>query len=104
MRTTLEVSPSHLAQDGVIAIQEAELAKLTCVRGALWVTADHNKVNVILRDGDSHVLKHNQLTLAIALEPTDYNLHTMDSNFGPAGIKSILQRGVAAFQKRFAES
>lgn len=103
MRTTLDTALSHLAQDGVIAIQEVELAKLTCVRGALWVTADHNKVNVILRDGDVHVLKHNQLTLAIALEPTDYHLHTIDSATLPS-IKSLLQRGVAAVQKRFVES
>lgn len=103
MRSTLDAALNHLAQDGVIAIQEAELAKLTCVRGALWVTADHNKINVILRDGDTHTLKHNELTLAIALEPTDYHLHTVSGAVAPS-IKALWQRGISAFQKRFAES
>lgn len=103
MRTTSDPAFSHIAQDGVIAIQEAELAKLTCVRGALWVTADHNKVNLILRDGETHILKHNQLTLVCALESTEYLLQSLVAVESPS-LKSMLQKGVAAVHKRFVTS
>ena len=94
--TTVENPVTELAQDGVVAVQESGVTKLICVRGALWVTADHNRTNIILRDGEQHTLKPDELTLAIALEPSQYRLYSTGT--APArGLREWVQRSLAFF-------
>jgi hypothetical protein len=70
----LDASTLSLSRDGVIAIRDAQGARVRCVSGALWITEDACTADTILLPGDSITLHRPGLTLIMALEGASLRL------------------------------
>lgn len=74
MNIDLQTSTLTLARDGLIALREAAGTRVSCETGALWITEDHERGDVILEAGQSCTIDRTGLTLIMALEPASLRL------------------------------
>jgi hypothetical protein len=94
MNIELGTSTLKLAPEGMLRLRDAKGSRLLCENGILWITQEGRSEDVILRKGESLRLRHNGLTLAMALRPSE--LRVVDSKpLGLRAIAQILQRWTA---------
>jgi hypothetical protein len=74
MNIALDASTLQLQRDGLIAVRDGRGARVTCVRGTLWITQDHHSHDSIIGSGESLTIDYPGLTLVTALEPTQLRL------------------------------
>jgi hypothetical protein len=74
MNIELENSTLALAGDGLITLRDARDMRVTCLTGALWITEDHERRDIILEAGQSITLRRPGLTLVMALQPSSLRL------------------------------
>lgn len=74
MKIELSTSTLALPRDGLIALRDAEGTRVTSLKGALWITQDHQEGDVILEDGQSFTVDRPGLTLVMALTPASLRL------------------------------
>jgi len=67
MNIALDSSILHLERDG-------RGTRVTCMRGTLWITQDHDAHDSLIGSGETLVIDYAGLTLLTALEPTDLQL------------------------------
>jgi len=89
----LDASTLCLSRDGVIAIRDAQGARVRCVSGALWITQDSCTADTILLPGDSISLQRPGLTLIMALEGASLRLYEPRANL-LSRVKAALRRWV----------
>ncbi len=74
MNIELANSTLTLARDGLIALRDAPGTHVACLTGALWITEDHGRYDIILEAGESVTLRRRGLTLVMALQPASLRL------------------------------
>lgn len=74
MNIDLSTSTLSLPRDGLIAVRDAPGTRVTAVRGALWITEDHERGDTILEAGQTFTIRRPGLTLIMALEPASLRL------------------------------
>jgi hypothetical protein len=67
MRLLLGKSKLGLERDQLVALRDGRGVRVACLTGALWVTQERSKADVILERGQSLVVEHAGLTLITAL-------------------------------------
>jgi len=87
----LDASTLSLSRDGVIAIRDAQGARVRCVSGALWITQDSCIGDTILLSGESITLQRPGLTLIMALEGASLRLYEPRADLW-SRVKSALRR------------
>lgn len=70
---TIDFGPSsfNLPREGVVLLREASGARVLCLSGALWVTQEGGRDDVILKDGESFRITRGGLTLVTALRGSE---------------------------------
>jgi hypothetical protein len=74
MKIELENPTLTLARDGLIALRDAQGTRVACLTGALWITEDQGRYDIILEAGESVTLRRRGLTLVMALQPASLQL------------------------------
>jgi hypothetical protein len=68
MLAPLDLEPITLAARSVHRIDNAKGTKVTCVRGVVWVTQEHDARDIILAAGQSVVLDRRGLAVVFAFK------------------------------------
>jgi hypothetical protein len=68
MLAPLELEPIALAARSVHRIDNGKGTKVTCVRGVVWVTQEHDSRDIILAAGESVVLDRRGLAVVFAFK------------------------------------
>jgi len=74
MKIELSTPTLALPRDGLIALRDAAGTRVTTLKGALWITQDHEAGDVILEEGQSFTVGRRGLTLVMALTPASLRL------------------------------
>jgi len=74
MKIELSTPTLALPRDGLIALRDATGTRVTTLKGALWITQDHQEGDVILQEGQSFTVDRRGLTLVMALTPASLQL------------------------------
>jgi len=93
VKIALDGSTLSLSRDGVLAIRDAEGARVRCISGALWITEDSCIADTILLPGDSITLQRPGLTLIMALEGASLRLYEPHPDLW-SRVKSGLRRWI----------
>ena len=67
MRLLLGQSKLALERDQLVTLRGGKGVRVACLTGALWVTQEQDRADVILEPGQSLVVEHAGLTLITAL-------------------------------------
>ena len=67
MRLLLGQSKLALERDQLVALRGAKGVRVACLTGALWLTQEQDRADVILEAGQSVVVDQSGLTLIMAL-------------------------------------
>src|SRR5262249_32050394 len=67
MRLLLGQSKLALERDQLVTLRGGKGVRVACLSGALWVTQEQDRADVILESGQSLVLDHSGLTVIMAL-------------------------------------
>ena len=71
MKIDLSQSTFGLHRDGVIVLEDAHGTRVSCLRGALWLTQEGYEDDIVLEQGDSIVLSSDGVTLVTALRESE---------------------------------
>ena len=67
MRLLLGQSKLALERDQLVSLRGGKGVRVACLTGALWITQEHDKEDVILEPGQSLVVDQPGLTVIMAL-------------------------------------
>jgi hypothetical protein len=70
MKLELGKSRLGLDRDQLITVRDGKGVRVSCLRGALWITQEQNTADVLLEAGGSFVIDQPGLTLVMALRPS----------------------------------
>jgi hypothetical protein len=79
MELELGQSKVKLTRDQVIALRDGIGVRVTCLRGALWITEERSGSDIVLDAGQSHTITRSGLTLVMALR--DASLRMREPQF-----------------------
>ena len=71
MKLELGQSRLGLDRDQLITVRDGRGVRVSCLRGALWITQEQSTSDVLLETGDSFVIDQPGLTLVMALRPSN---------------------------------
>lgn len=57
----------HLARGGLVRLDDGAGSSVACVEGAVWITQDHDRRDIVLTGGESHVVECPGLTVVCAI-------------------------------------
>jgi hypothetical protein len=57
-----------LSRDRMLSLRNAQDSRVHCFSGLLWVTEDKRVTDLVLKPGESFVIRHQGLVLVMALE------------------------------------
>lgn len=67
MRLLLGQSKLALERDQLMSLRGGKGVRVACLTGALWITQEQDKKDVILEPGQSLIIDHSGLTVIMAL-------------------------------------
>jgi hypothetical protein len=91
MQLELGQSKVKLARDQVIAMRDGVGVRVTCLRGALWITEERSGSDVVLDAGQSHTVTHSGLTLVMALRDASLRVREPHAALWPR-VRALLER------------
>jgi len=100
MNIELQASNIVLARDGMIAIRAARGVRISCLKGALWITQDNYVQDFIVGPGQTHIIDYSGLTLVTALEPTTLSVGEPKPSLTARIMGSIARRLGSGMQLR----
>jgi hypothetical protein len=71
MKIDFGPSSFNLPREGVVLLREARGARVLCLSGALWITQEGGKEDVVLQAGESLRVTRGGLTLVTALRGSE---------------------------------
>jgi Protein of unknown function (DUF2917) len=74
MRLLLGQSKLGLERDQSVAVRDGKGVHIACLSGALWITQEQSRADVVLEAGQSLVIDHTGLTLVMALSPSSLRI------------------------------
>ena len=58
----------ELRHGSVLPLRDSRGARVVCLEGALWITEEDARADVILRPGEAHAIEHDGSTLVQAVD------------------------------------
>jgi hypothetical protein len=91
MQLELGKSKVNMTRDQVIALRDGVGVRVTCVRGALWITEERSGTDVVLEAGQTHTIMHRGLTLVMALRDASLRVREPQAALWPR-VRGWLER------------
>jgi hypothetical protein len=91
MELELGKSKVKMTRDQVIALRDGIGVRVTCVRGALWITEERSGSDVVLESGQTHTVTHRGLTLVMALRDASLRVREPHAALWPR-VRAWLER------------
>ncbi|QCI66999.1 DUF2917 domain-containing protein [Phreatobacter stygius] len=57
----------HLERGGLVRLGDSAGATVACLEGAVWITQDNDRRDIVLTGGDSYVVESSGLTVVCAI-------------------------------------
>lgn len=57
----------HLLRGGLVRLGDGAGSSVACIEGAVWITQDHDRRDIVLTEGESYVVECPGLTVVCAI-------------------------------------